>query len=190
MWSTAHVITTCPVAASEVEEEAQDVVITMPGAPVILPAGFVTSASDAIGHLEDELQSQTALRRERDKLAAGSAAAARPPTRGRALAGRQANPDIPTVNAMAAAGSGLIAGLVQGFRNSKANKHGGTGHTFHPPAHPCSKSHLSSGKEHMLFCCYRHRILAPPSTPFHPQHARPASRFSWYTSGGGHIPNS
>ena len=102
--STAHVITTCPVAASEVEEEAQDVVITMPGAPVALPAGFVTSASDAIGHLEDELQSQTALRREQDKLAAGSAAAARPPSRPRA--GQQANPDIPTVNAMAAAGSG------------------------------------------------------------------------------------
>ena len=63
----------------------------MPGAPVALPAGFVTSASDAIGHLEDELQSQTALRREQDKLAAGSAAAARPPTRGsyRALAGQQ-----------------------------------------------------------------------------------------------------
>ena len=165
---------------------------TMPGAPVVLPAGFVTSASDAIGHLEDELQSQTALRREQDKLASGSAAAARPPTRGRALAGQQANPDIPTVNAMvpAAAGSGHIAGLMQGFRNSKANKHGGTGHTFHPPAHPCSKSHLSSGNRHDVVLLLPPSDFSPtprhaftptcsPRLPFFPVHVR-----------GGRIPNN
>ena len=131
--STSMATASIVASMSMLDEGDTDMVIQVGGGTVQLPGSFVDDAAEGIDNLTDELGSESARRNERDELTRTSANRAKPTTRGNTTTSQEANASIATVNAMAEAGAGRISALVQGRRNSKARKHGGTGSSL--PSH-------------------------------------------------------